>query len=181
VAVTITFQPLRRADFPLLARWLAEPLVARWWDHEFTPEALEADFGKWIDGRPSVFLVLLDGHRIGLIQRYRLDSEPEYVAELSTVCEVPAAALGIDYLIGEPSKRGRGLGAEIIAAFIEQSWPDHPDSNDVIVPVAAGNPASWRSLEKAGFTLLAEGHLKPDNPIDPPDHRIYRLPRPGVS
>ena len=33
----VELRPLQRADFPLLARWLAEPLVARWWAHETTP------------------------------------------------------------------------------------------------------------------------------------------------
>ncbi|GAA1607828.1 hypothetical protein GCM10009789_72810 [Kribbella sancticallisti] len=41
-----TFQRLTRADFPLLAGWLANPHVARWWNHETTPEALERDFGS---------------------------------------------------------------------------------------------------------------------------------------
>ncbi|WP_170852440.1 hypothetical protein [Blastococcus sp. DSM 46786] len=27
----VELRPLRRADLPLLARWLAEPLVSRWW------------------------------------------------------------------------------------------------------------------------------------------------------
>ncbi|WP_242611122.1 GNAT family N-acetyltransferase [Blastococcus saxobsidens] len=27
----VVLRPLRRSDFPMLAQWLAEPLVARWW------------------------------------------------------------------------------------------------------------------------------------------------------
>ncbi len=47
------------------------------------------------------------------------------------------------------------------------------------MPVAAGNRASWRALERAGFTRIAAGPLPPDNPIDPPDHVVYRLMRPA--
>ena len=40
----ITFSPLERSHLPLVAGWLAEPLVARWWNHDTSPEAVEADF-----------------------------------------------------------------------------------------------------------------------------------------
>jgi hypothetical protein len=45
--------------------------------------------------------------------------------------------------------------------------------------VAAGNGASWRALERAGFHRVAEGELTPDNAADPPDHVVYRLTRPA--
>jgi len=45
-----SFRRLTRADFPLLAGWLAEPHVARWWNHDVDPEALERDFGASADG-----------------------------------------------------------------------------------------------------------------------------------
>jgi aminoglycoside 6'-N-acetyltransferase len=37
----------------------------------------------------------------------------------------------------------------------------------IVVPIVAGNRASWRALEKAGFVRIAEGDLAPDNPVDP--------------
>lgn len=176
----ITFRPLRRADFPLVARWLAEPLVARWWNDDPSPEAIERDFGPVVDGSEpaEVFLAGRDGRDFGLVQRYAMASYPEYGAELAPVCPVPAGALSIDYLIGEPDQRGRGTGAALIAAFVAETWAACPDADDVLVPVAVGNVASWRALERAGFTRVAEGPLTPDNPVDPPDHYVYLLSRP---
>lgn len=180
-AAEIAFRPLRRDDFGLLARWLAEPAVARWWNHEFTAEAIERDFGPSVDGRDpaEMFLALTQERPFGFIQRYRIDNEPRYSEELSRVCTVPAEALSIDYFVGEPDMRGRGLGAGLIAAMVARTWADHPDAGTIIVPVAAGNAASWRALERAGFTRIGEGELEPDNPIDPPDHVIYAIRRPG--
>jgi aminoglycoside 6'-N-acetyltransferase len=121
------------------------------------------------------------GPPFGLIQRYPIAAYPEYVDELAPVCDLPPGALSVDYLIGDPSMRGRGFGAAMIAAIVADCWAQYPQANDVIVPVAAGNSASWRSLAATGFRRIAEGHLKPDNPIDPLDHYIYRISRPSTD
>ncbi|WP_222265195.1 GNAT family N-acetyltransferase [Modestobacter marinus] len=175
----VELRPLRRADFPLLSRWLAEPLVARWWDHDPSPEAVEKDFGPCVDGTDptAIYLGVSDGEPFGLVQVYRIDDEAEYVEELASVCAVPPGALSIDYLVGEPSARGRGLGAALIAAGVARGFADHPDAQDVLVPVALGNERSWRALQRAGGTWYAAGEMEPDNPIDPPDHVVHRFSR----
>ena len=171
----LTLAPLTRADLPLLRRWLQEPLVARWWNHETTPEAVERDFGPSLDGADPTELLLVseDGVPVGLAQRYPIAAYPDYVAELEPVVHLPDGALSIDYLLGEPWARGRGLGAAMVAAVVEQGWEVYPDAQHVLVPVALGNVASWRALERAGFVRVAEGELEPDNPIDPRDHVVY--------
>lgn len=176
---TVSFCALARSDFATLAQWLAEPLVARWWNHETSDDALERDFGASIDRRDSteMFVVKRDGDPVGLIQRYPIDAYPEYVAEFAGVCVLAPNALSIDYLLGEPSARGSGFGAVMIGAFVAQCFADNPDAHDIIVPVAAGNVASWRALARAGFRRIAEGEMEPDNPIDPRDHVVYRISR----
>jgi aminoglycoside 6'-N-acetyltransferase len=178
--VTLTFQPLRREDFPLLAHWLAEPLVHRWWNDESTLEAVERDYGPCVDGTEpaEVFVAHVDGRPVGLVQRYEISAYPEDGAELLALCPGTPGAFSVDYLIGDAAARGSGLAARMIAEFVELSWARHPDAAEVVVPVAAGNRASWRSLERAGFTRIAEGELTPDNPVDPRDHVVYRLARP---
>ncbi len=177
----ITFVRLRRDDFPLLAKWLSEPVVARWWDHETSPEALEGDFGAGIDGTEptQVLLAWTGGRPFGLIQRYAIADYPEYVEELSAICLPPPGALSIDYLIGEPDCRGRGLGAGMIATLVAESWAAHPDATAVVVAMHQANTASWRAVERAGFRRVAAGELTPDNPVDSRDHYVYQLDRPG--
>ncbi len=177
----VELRPLTRGDFPLLASWLAEPLVARWWDHDAGPEAVEKDFGPSVDGTDptAIYLGLAGGEPFGLVQVYRIDAYPEYVEEFEPVCAVPPGALSIDYLVGEPSARGRGLGAALIAAGVARGFADHPDAHDVLVPVALGNERSWRALQRAGGTWYAAGEMEPDNPIDPRDHVVHRFTRQG--
>ena len=178
-ATGIELRALDRADFPLLARWLAEPLVARWWNHDTAAEAVEREFGPALDGaEPTELLVAsADATPFGLVQIYPIAAYPDYAAELGAVCPVPPGALSLDYLIGEPSARGRGLGAGLIATAVELGWVRHSDAHDVLVPVAVGNVASWRALRRAGATWYAEGELTPDNPVDPRDHVVHRFRR----
>ncbi|MCZ2806719.1 GNAT family N-acetyltransferase [Modestobacter sp. VKM Ac-2983] len=125
----------------------------------------------------AVFLGVHEGEPFGLVQVYAFADEPESLAELSAICEVPAGALSIDYLVGEPGARGRGLGAAMIAAAVARGFADHPEAQDVLVPVARGNVASWRALRRTGATWYAEGELVPDDPVDPPDHVVHRFTR----
>jgi aminoglycoside 6'-N-acetyltransferase len=175
----VELRPLRRADFPLLCRWLAEPQVTRWWNDESTPDAVEAQYGPSVDGvdPTAVYLGVHAGQPFGLVQVYAFADEPESLAELSAVCPVPPGALSIDYLIGESGDRGRGLGAAMIMAAVARGFADHPEASDVLVPVALGNEPSWRALRRAGASWYAEGRLTPDNPIDPRDHVVHRFTR----
>ncbi|WNV86909.1 GNAT family N-acetyltransferase [Umezawaea sp. Da 62-37] len=176
----ITWRRLAEADFPLLRRWLLEPHVARWWNHETTPEAVERDFGPATRGEePSEdLLVFLDGTPFAFVQRCRFGAYPEYIAELAPVLEVDGECVSVDYLIGDPTLVGLGLGPRVIAAIVAATWTDYPDAPSVVVPVSAANRASWRALEKAGLSRVAEGELEPDNPIDDRDHVVYRIDRP---
>jgi aminoglycoside 6'-N-acetyltransferase len=173
----LTWRPLAAADLPLLARWLAEPRVARWWNHESSIAAVERDFGASVRGEEpgEDLVVLLDGRPIGLLQRSRISDYPDDFTELAALVDVPAGAFTLDYLIGEESLRGRGLGSRLIARAVARTWTDHPDATTVIVAVVAANEASWRALEKAGLRRIGAGPMPPDNAVDDPLHYVYRV------
>lgn len=175
----ITFRPLTPADLPMLAGWLAEPHVRRWWNHETSPEALDRDFGPVMRGEePAEDLVVsVGGTPAGLLQRCRWHDHPEYVEEIAPILEIPAGAVTLDYLIGPPELTGRGLGPRILAAAVTGVWQRYPAARAIIVPVCAANRASWRALETAGFRRVASGDLVPDNPVDPPLHHVHRIDR----
>ena len=176
----VEFRRVERADFPLLARWLATEPVRRWWCHEWSPEAVERDFGPSVDGlEPNEdWLALVDGEPVGLVQRSRVADYEENLRDFASLVEVPAGAATLDYLVGDPQRLGRGLGTSMIAAMVERTWRDLPDAPCVLVAVVAANTASWRALEKAGFRVVASGDLPPDNPVDDPLHHVLRLDRP---
>lgn len=179
----LSFRRATRADFDVLALWLAAPHVSRWWNHEYTPEAVERDFGASADGaEPSEdHVVLLDGRPIGLVQYCSYDDYPGYRDELRPIVEVPEHAVSIDYLIGDVSLTGRGIGTAMIRSFCEHVWRTNTRAGCIIVPVCSANRPSWGALLGAGFGIVAQGELEPDNPIDDHLHEILRLDRPRQS
>lgn len=176
----IALRPLARSDFPLLRAWLEVPHVKRWWDHDTSPDAVEADFGPCIDGDDpaELFVASWRGRPVGFIQRYLYGDNPGYLEEVSRWVQTPPAALSIDYFIGEPELLRQGIGAAMIRTCTESTWHDHADAPCIIVPVHATNTASWKVLERAGYRFVAEADLEPDNPVDSREHRIYRIDRP---
>jgi aminoglycoside 6'-N-acetyltransferase len=175
----LAFRRLTRADLPRLGEWLSEPQVARWWNHESSADAVERDFGASVRGdEPGEDLVVcLAGQPIGLLQRSVIADYPEDLAEFAALVDVPTGAVALDYLIGIADLRGRGLGARMIAAAVEDTWLSHPTAPAIFVAVVSANAASWRTLERAGFRRIAEGPMSPDNPLDDPLHYVYRIAR----
>ena len=156
----LEFRELERGDFPLLAGWLGAPhaAAAEWGTVPASPAGVEAEFGAGVDGRDptEAFLVCEGGRPIGLIQCCALGEERRYMRDLSMIDPHPAAA-GIDCLIGEPDRVGRGVGTEMIRQFTAGLWERRPAAPSVMAAVLADNPASWRALEKAGFTRIWSG------------------------
>lgn len=176
----LRWRPLATGDLPLLATWLADAVVARWWAHDASPAGVERDFGPSVRGEEpgEDLLVLLGDRPVGLVQRSRLRDYPDDLAEFQALIDVPGDAVEVDYLLGPPDCRGQGLGPQVIAAVVAATWQDLPDVPACVVAVVAANRASWRACEKAGLRRVGEGPMAPDNPLDDPLHYVYRLDRP---
>src|SRR5581483_1842053 len=101
---------MSRSDLPLLAAWLAEPHVERWWRESAAPADVEATYGPALDGEP-----------VGMLQRYLLADNRAYLNAL-----VPGgateASVSIDYMIGVAGLTGRGLGPALIRMLSDSTW-----------------------------------------------------------
>jgi len=171
----ITFRPLTREDLPLLHRWLITPEVQAWWRSDTrTIDDVEREYGPQVDGSDATrsFLILVTGQPAGMIQCYRHADYPDWQEAVG----VPSAA-GIDYLIGEDSQRGRGIGSAAIAAFTPIVFSLYPQVDSIVSVPQQGNRASCRALEKAGFSLLEERELNTGDPSDAGVSAVYGLAR----
>ncbi|WP_018351522.1 GNAT family N-acetyltransferase [Longispora albida] len=170
-AADVTFRPLTRADLPALLRWLATPHVLEWWPGSpGTLAALEAKYGPSIDGTHPVerFVIEADSIPAGLIQRYRHADQPDWDRAVG----IPDAA-GLDYLIGEPTLTGRGLGSTAIRAFTATVFTRYPEITAVVAVPQAANFPSRRALEKAGYLLDGIRDLESGDPADAGPSAVY--------
>jgi len=175
----IGFRPLSRADFPLLSTWFAAPHVAPWWQEPPDPESVEARYGPAVDGidTTEARVVTFDGAPIGLVLRYRLADEEEWRTTLGP-SGAPLDAFGIDYLIGDPDRIGRGIGPRMLTALVADSWDRYPDCTACVVGVHQGNRRSWRAIERVGFSRIWSGALESEDPSDAGPQAVYVLERP---
>ena len=124
-----------------------------------------------------MFIVEFDRTPTGLIQRYLVDDNAAWSSTLAPA-NAPAPAAGIDYLIGEQTLIGHGLGPLIIDRFLTDTWRRYPAIVAVLVAVQQANRRSWRALEKSGFHRIWAGTLASDDPSDRGPSYLYHQARP---
>lgn len=170
----VTFRQLQRADFSVLAEWLALPHVAPWWSDEPTVSALEESYGPVVDGTDptDAFIVELDGRPVGFVQRYRIDDYPQWCTALGI-----ERAAGIDYLIGVAELTGVGLGPIIVESITTMTFERYVDIDRMAVAVQQANHRSWRALEKAGYDRVFAGMIESTDPSDAGPSYVYVRPR----
>jgi aminoglycoside 6'-N-acetyltransferase len=144
------FRPLTYADIPLIHRWFNEPHVQTFYSlRPWSEEEVLRKLQPVIEGEKSVFayIVFEEGKPIGYIQYCRLADHPWPEQDIDE--EILKKAAGLDIFLGEPDAIGKGKGAKIIRAFLEQIlWPRFaycfadPDVR---------NAASVKMFEKCGF------------------------------
>jgi len=150
---SIAFRPLGSADIPLLARWLDDPEVGRWYDEGgSTLEYLTPLYAPVIAGDDPnrAFIVLIEGAAAGYVQAVPIDAFPAYAAQL----RLEAGAVGIDLYIGEAAFRGRGLGALILSRFTEDVVFGLMRAPLAVIGPDPTNRRAVRCYEEAGFAWI---------------------------
>jgi aminoglycoside 6'-N-acetyltransferase len=171
----LTLQPMRAADLDLVTAWLGAPEVGRWYLVGSTIAEEIEELRRYIRGIESteVLLVVECGKPIGWCQWYLCKDYPEHAREVGAK---PDDA-GIDYAIGDPTRRGEGAGTALVARLVAHIRQRHPRAGVIADPEAV-NMASRRVLEKNGFRLLGERPLASEPTAAP--MAIYRL-EPGLA
>lgn len=173
--MNVTFRPLARADFALLATWLRAAHVQRWWDPRAELDFIEEKYGPRVDGlqRPEPLIVHVDQRPAGLVQWCAGEEYAWWPTDLGV-----ADAAAIDGLIGDPAMVERGVGTAVLGRFIDWLANAHPEHPDLIAATEAGNLASRRLLERHGFECIFEGVLERDGrPLSAVYRRTGPTPR----
>jgi aminoglycoside 6'-N-acetyltransferase len=146
----IGFRALAPGDIELVHEWRLRPHVARWWRERRTLQESEAKYLPRISGEDpvDVYLIELDERPVGMIQTYLLEDFADYWP----VGRGPGVA-GVDLFIGEEELTGRGLGAQVLRAFVRDVVFADPTVTACVADPDLANRASVRAFEKAGFQL----------------------------
>jgi RimJ/RimL family protein N-acetyltransferase len=162
--MTITFRPLSMDDMPLLRDWLMRPHVVAWWGEQGTAAEIEAEYGALTDERSATrgYIALLDDAPIGFIQSYvALGSGDGWWTD-----ERDPGVRGIDQFLASEAQLGRGLGSEMVRAFVAELFRD-PAVTRIQTDPSPDNGRAVRCYEKAGFRAVGE--------VETPDGRALLM------
>ena len=153
----VTFHRLAEDDLPMLHRWLNEPGVVEWWEGEDVSwDAVVRDYRTQRDDSTEHWIASVNGRDVGWIQCYLAADDPDET-DAWWALGVDRKAAGIDYLIGDRSDRGHGMGSAVIRAFvIDVVFGQHPEWTQACAGPFAANVASCRALEKAGLRFVGQ-------------------------
>ncbi len=141
-------------DLPLLHEWLNREHVARWWHERSTLQEVSDRYLPAIEGSDQTdqYLIVLDGREVGFIQTYLVSDYAEYAALL----EVGDGVAGLDLLLADEQSTGRGLGTDVIRAFVRDVVFATPGTTACVADPETANTASVRAFENAGFRRIKE-------------------------
>lgn len=167
-----TLRPVSPADLDLLAGWLADPEVYRWWGGK--PLSRTEVERQFIQSHPDMGPFIIEargpgefsGTPVGYLQYWIGDEGPragaDSGADVAADNDTARATGGIDmYLI--PSAREQGLGSDAARAMVRYLF-DVLGWRRVTVDPAADNARAIRAWERAGFVFECAWPDHPDEP-----------------
>jgi aminoglycoside 6'-N-acetyltransferase len=147
----VALREMTLGDLRDVLRWRREPHVARWFDARgpVTREEVEARYGPRITGEDPtrMWVVEANGRSVGMLQDYLISDHPEFA-----VLTPDPAAVGVDYLIGEPAWLRRGIGAGMLRRWFGTAHDGYPEATTFFAAPNHLNVASRQLLLRVGFT-----------------------------
>lgn len=141
---------MKESDFPLLAAWLIEPHVRRF--YQKTPVTLEEvalECGPAVRGeeRTICHLATVGGTPFAYLQCYRNADYPEW-ADIIGVND----GISVDLFVGEPAYLRRGLGRAALSLYLRQvAFPHYAGERRAFIAHEPVNTAALRCSQAVGF------------------------------
>ncbi|CAM3939833.1 GNAT family N-acetyltransferase [Alkalicoccus chagannorensis] len=146
----MTIRPMQEKDLPVLARWLQQPEVFRYYGGE--PAAREEVDSKYlprIRGEEEIPVYIIDfrSSPVGFMQVYTASSDVYNAGGYPP----DTILFGMDLLIGA-SRMNQGLGTAAVSLMSDHLLASGADA--VVLDPETDNSRARRSYEKAGFRLV---------------------------
>jgi RimJ/RimL family protein N-acetyltransferase len=146
----IAFTPLQEEHFPVIHSWFNLPHIQAFYSLKmWTLDEVGKKLTPYIQGKGDLkcYIISFDEKPIGYIQCYPVKKHPWDNQDLTK--EVIENGAGLDLFIGEKEYVGKGLGSQILDAFLKNYiWPHY---QYCLVDPDTRNEASLRFFKKCGF------------------------------
>lgn len=150
----IGLRALEPEDAPLLAKWLSDPEVLRYYEGRDRPHDLELVRQHYYDeaGDTTACLLLYEEKPIGYLQFYPLSEEnmEHYGLKDEEGATDKRQVYGMDQFIGETDCWNRGIGTEAIRLTVQYLIRER-QARKIVMDPQAWNARALRVYEKVGF------------------------------
>ncbi len=148
----IHFERLQTKHYTLIHDWFNKPHVQAFYSlREWTLDEVEKKLAPYLHGDVKGHIIVLD-KPVGYIQSYPIKSYPWENQGLDE--DVIQKGAGIDFFIGEENYMGRGIGKDIVNAFLDQVlWQEF---DYCVVDPDEKNTRSINCFKSCGFKIHKE-------------------------
>ncbi|PAD68739.1 GNAT family N-acetyltransferase [Bacillus sp. 7586-K] len=138
---------LEEEDQFLLAKWLSDPEVLKYYEGRDNPFHLEKVRNVFYDPEDETMkcIIVFEGKEIGYIQFYQLDAEAK--VEYGYLNE---NVYGIDQFIGEVAYWNKGIGTLLVTSMVTYLL-EHEKASRVVMDPQGWNKRALKCYEKCGF------------------------------
>jgi RimJ/RimL family protein N-acetyltransferase len=151
----ISFRRMSLDDLPVFGEWLMRPHIREWWGD---PEEEIADVRQMIEGQDTTepYLFILNEVAVGYIQLWFLKDQQtsDMIAKHPWIGMLPASCVGIDVTIADPDRLSKGIGCDVLSAFVQIIRQRGHDK--IIIDPDTANKRAIRAYEKAGFRTIPD-------------------------
>ena len=144
----VTQRRLGPSDLGLLAGWLREPHVARWYAEPDEHSAWAANPAP--DGSQAA--ITLETLKVGYLRWQRVDRD---TLDALGLPEIPSNSVDADILISDEGGTGKGLGPSALKALAAKI-PRDPTVPMIGLTTELENTRAHRAFEKAGFRIARQ-------------------------
>jgi len=148
MSVDVTLRPFRPAHLDVLARWLAEPHVARWYPE---PEANLSWAANPPPGGAQAIIAAGDAD-VGYLRWQHVDRA---TLDALGLYEIPANSVDADILLGNTANVRKGIGVAALQALTAEICRD-PTVALIGLTTSVANVHAHRAFEKAGFRITRQ-------------------------
>ncbi len=141
--MSITIRPYKPSDAAMITSWLKSERLMRQWcadryeHYPVTPEDMNRYYERYIDGRCSLALTMVDGSDV-----------VGYITLRTPADDSTEQRLG--FVIVDDSRRGRGLGKALVSMAVKFAF-ETLGATKVSLGVFENNPSAIHCYEAAGF------------------------------